>query len=74
MAPIPIELAIKEICPLVSNTIVVGDGERYLSALLTFKTEVSMTTGKLTNELSRESLLFLVTRLECTAKSVDEAR
>lgn len=37
VAPIPIEMAIKDCCPILSNCVVVGDSERYLSALLTLR-------------------------------------
>lgn len=37
VAPLPIEQTIKDCCPLISHVVVVGDGERYLSALLTLR-------------------------------------
>ena len=74
VAPLPIELAIKDSCPIISNCVVVGDGERYLSVLLTLRLHVSKTTRTFTSELSRDVLLFLVTKLQSTAKTAEEAQ
>lgn len=40
VAPIPIEETIKKCLPCISNAMVVGDQKKYLTVLLTFKTEV----------------------------------
>ena len=74
VAPLPIELAIKDSCPIISNCVIVGDGERYLSALLTFRLQISKDTRTFTSELSRDVLLFLVTKLESIAKTAEEAQ
>lgn len=74
VAPIPIELSIKDNCPIVSNCVVVGDGQRYLSVLLTLRVQISRLTGKVSNELAPDVILFLVTRLESKSKTVDEVR
>lgn len=39
VAPLPIEEAIKEACKFLSNVIVIGDDRKYLTALITLKTE-----------------------------------
>jgi len=39
VAPLPIEEALKDACKCVSNVIVIGDDRKYLSALITLKTE-----------------------------------
>jgi long-chain-fatty-acid--CoA ligase ACSBG len=74
VAPLPIELSIKDACSLISNCVVVGDGERYLSALLTLRVTVNRATGRMTNELSPDAILFLLTKLESKARTVDECR
>lgn len=45
IAPVLIEDALKDICPIISNVVVVGDDRKYLAALITFKVDVDMTTG-----------------------------
>lgn len=40
VAPIPIEDAVKEALPIVSNCMLIGDKKKFLSMLLTLKTEV----------------------------------
>lgn len=37
MAPIPIENLVKEKIPIISNALLVGDGAKFLSMLLTLK-------------------------------------
>jgi len=74
VAPIPIELAIKDLCPIISNCVVVGDGERYLSALITLRVNVSRQTGRMTNDLAADVLLFLLTKLDSKSRTVEEAR
>lgn len=53
---------------------VVGDGERYLSALITLRVVFSRTTGRFTNDLALDIIHFFVTKLESKARTVDEAR
>lgn len=37
VSPIPIEISIKEVCPIVNHAIVIGDERKYLTCLLTLK-------------------------------------
>jgi len=39
VAPLPIEEALKEICKIISNIVVLGDDKKYLAALITLKTD-----------------------------------
>ncbi|XP_004349906.1 hypothetical protein CAOG_01386 [Capsaspora owczarzaki ATCC 30864] len=39
VAPIPIEESIKKAIPVISNALVIGDGRKYVTALLTLKTD-----------------------------------
>ncbi len=48
VAPLPIEEYFKELCKIVSNVIVLGDDRKYLSALITLKTD---TEGNLQKEV-----------------------
>jgi long-chain-fatty-acid--CoA ligase ACSBG len=37
ISPVPIELAMQDVCPLIAHCFIVGDDQKYLSALLTLK-------------------------------------
>lgn len=41
VAPVPIEDSVKEVLPIVSNCMLIGDKKKFLSMLLTLKTEVN---------------------------------
>lgn len=45
VAPVLIEDSLKSICPIINNVMVIGDDKKYLSALVTFKVDVDMSTG-----------------------------
>jgi long-chain-fatty-acid--CoA ligase ACSBG len=45
IAPVPIEDNFKETCPPCSNIMVVGEQQRFMAALITFKVDVDPTTG-----------------------------
>ena len=45
-----------------------------MSALLTLRVQISRLTGKVSNELAPDVVLFLVTRLESKSKTVEEVR
>lgn len=45
VAPVPIEDNFKEQCPACSNIMLVGENRRFMSALITFKVDIDMTTG-----------------------------
>jgi long-chain-fatty-acid--CoA ligase ACSBG len=70
VAPDPIEMTIKDLCPIVSNCIVVGDRQRYLTALLTLRVATSRKTGLPTNNLAPDVVLYLVSKLNSTSKTV----
>ena len=53
--PVYIENSIVELCPVISNIIVIGDKKKYLSCLITLKCEVDK-EGEPTNRLSMLSL------------------
>jgi len=52
VAPIPIEDAMKNELPVLSNAMVVGDRRKFLSALLTFKVEMDLDTMEPKDELT----------------------
>ena len=45
VAPVPIEDNFKAVCPPCSNIMVVGEGQRFMAALITFKVDVDPKSG-----------------------------
>ena len=58
VAPVPIEDCFKEMCPPCSNIMLVGEGRRFLAALITFKVEVDLTNGQPSLNLLQEARTF----------------
>uniref|UniRef100_A0A8C5AK86 Long-chain-fatty-acid--CoA ligase ACSBG2 n=1 Tax=Gadus morhua TaxID=8049 RepID=A0A8C5AK86_GADMO len=54
--PVPIEDAVKEMVPLVSNAMLIGDKRKFLSMLLTVKGQLNEETGVPTDELTAEAV------------------
>nr|XP_055024176.1 long-chain-fatty-acid--CoA ligase ACSBG2 isoform X2 [Misgurnus anguillicaudatus] len=54
--PVPIEDAIKEAVPLISNAMLIGDKRKFLSMLLTIKSQVNGETGIPEDELTPEAV------------------
>ena len=51
ISPVPIENKIMELCPIIANCVVIGDKRKFLSCLISLKTEVDPLTGEPTNKL-----------------------
>uniref|UniRef100_A0A7N8WIX3 Long-chain-fatty-acid--CoA ligase ACSBG2 n=1 Tax=Mastacembelus armatus TaxID=205130 RepID=A0A7N8WIX3_9TELE len=56
--PVPIEDAVKEAVPLISNAMLIGDKRKFLSMLLTIKCQVNTNSGIPEDELTPEALEF----------------
>ncbi|XDV49206.1 hypothetical protein PO909_018498 [Leuciscus waleckii] len=54
--PVPIEDAVKEAIPLISNAMLIGDKRKFLSMLLTIKCQVNSETGAPEDELTPEAV------------------
>ncbi|XP_054913943.1 long-chain-fatty-acid--CoA ligase ACSBG2 isoform X2 [Poeciliopsis prolifica] len=54
--PIPIEDAVKEAVPLISNAMLIGDKRKFLTMLLTIKSQVNAETGDPEDELTPEAV------------------
>jgi long-chain-fatty-acid--CoA ligase ACSBG len=61
--PQPIETLLKDVCPIISHAIVIGDERKYLSVLLTLKCTYNQRNGQLTNELQQEVQSYIYRRL-----------
>jgi len=71
--PVPIEDDIKEELPCVSNAIVVGDRQRFLSCLLSLKTEIDQETLSPSNKLASATLSWLLEVADVKdAKTIDD--
>uniref|UniRef100_A0A1A8IEP3 Long-chain-fatty-acid--CoA ligase ACSBG2 n=1 Tax=Nothobranchius kuhntae TaxID=321403 RepID=A0A1A8IEP3_NOTKU len=56
--PVPIEDAVKDAVPLISNAILIGDNKKFLSMLLTIKCDINAETGNPEDELLPEAVEF----------------
>ncbi|XP_056319746.1 long-chain-fatty-acid--CoA ligase ACSBG2 isoform X1 [Danio aesculapii] len=56
--PVPIEDAVKEAVPLISNAMLIGDKRKFLSMLLTVKCQINGDTGVPEDELTPEAVEF----------------
>lgn len=73
VAPVPIEDMFKAECPPCSNIMVVGEQQRFMGALITFKVGVDMKTGLPSNDLVEEAQAYFKDKLGLTLKTSDEA-
>uniref|UniRef100_A0A6Q2XAR8 Long-chain-fatty-acid--CoA ligase ACSBG2 n=1 Tax=Esox lucius TaxID=8010 RepID=A0A6Q2XAR8_ESOLU len=69
--PVPIEDAVKEALPLVSNAMLIGDKRKFLAMLLTIKCQVNGDTGAPEDELTPEAI-ELCRKLGSSATRVSE--
>lgn len=72
VSPVPIENKVIELCPLISNCVVVGDQRKFLSALIALKTEVDPATGEPSNRIAASMVESLKSR-GSQATTVEEA-
>ena len=72
VSPVPIENKIIELCPLIANCVVVGDKRKFLSCLISLKTEVDPATGEPTDKLAT-SVVAKIRGLGSKATTVREA-
>ncbi|CAN9500311.1 unnamed protein product [Ophioblennius macclurei] len=54
--PVPIEDEVKEVLPLISNAMLIGDKKKFLSMLLTIKCQVNPESGEPEDELTSEAV------------------
>lgn len=73
VAPVPIEDTFKAQCPICSNIILIGENRRFMSALITLKAEMDMTTGLPSDKLLPETVDHLKRTLKINVKDTHEA-
>ena len=73
IAPVPIEDQFKFHCPACSNIMLIGEGQRFMAAFITFKVSVDMATGIPTTNLEKESIDFFKNNCGVNVKTSEEA-
>lgn len=58
VAPVPIEDAFKAECPACSNIMLVGENQRFMGALITFKVDIDMKTGLPSTNLTEDAVAY----------------
>eukprot|EP00076_Gallus_gallus_P030673 XP_015155300.1 long-chain-fatty-acid--CoA ligase ACSBG2 isoform X1 [Gallus gallus] len=56
--PVPIEDAVKEACPIISNAMLVGDKAKFLAMLLTLKCIINTESGEPGDDLTAEAIEY----------------
>jgi long-chain-fatty-acid--CoA ligase ACSBG len=72
IAPVLIEDQLKSICPVISNVIAVGEQQRFIAALITFKVDID-SKGNPTNKLAMEATNYFQSNLKVTVETTEEA-
>ena len=73
IAPVGVEDKFKLQCPPCSNIMLVGEGQRFLGALITFKVDIDPKTGIPTRNLMLEAREFFKQELGLTISTSDQA-
>lgn len=73
IAPVPVEDNFKFICPPCSNIMMVGEMQRFMASLITFKVDIDPKTGVPSKNLITEARTFFKNELGEDIKTTDEA-
>jgi long-chain-fatty-acid--CoA ligase ACSBG len=73
IAPVPIEDNFKDNCPPCSNIMLLGEAQRFMACIITFKVDVDPKSGLPSKNLTAETQSFLQKELGLTIKTTDEA-
>jgi len=63
VAPVPIEDNFKKVCAACSNIMMVGEGQRFMGAIITFKVDMDPKTGHATDNLFIEAKSYFKEKL-----------
>uniref|UniRef100_A0A8C8RMW9 Long-chain-fatty-acid--CoA ligase ACSBG2 n=1 Tax=Pelusios castaneus TaxID=367368 RepID=A0A8C8RMW9_9SAUR len=69
--PVPIEDAVKEAVPIISNAMLVGDKAKFLAMLLTLKCNINGETGEPEDDLTPEAIAYCL-KLGSNARKVSD--
>ncbi|OQV24216.1 Long-chain-fatty-acid--CoA ligase ACSBG2 [Hypsibius exemplaris] len=72
--PVAIEDTVKEHLPIVSHAMLIGDKRKFLSILLTLKTDIDLNSGDPINTLTRPTQEWIKEATGVEVKTVEEAR
>ena len=72
VAPVLIEEAFKQLCPIINNIMVVGENQRFMGAILTFKVDIDPVSGIPSKNLTTECKNNFKSILDMEVKSVDD--
>lgn len=73
IAPVPVEDNFKVACPPCSNIMMVGEMQRFMACLITFKVDIDPKTGQPSNNLMAEATNFFKKELGVDLKTSDDA-
>lgn len=73
VAPVPIEDLFKQFCPACSNIMLVGENQRFMAALITFKVDIDMSTGTPSDKLTPEVVKYLKENVGVDIQTSQEA-
>ncbi len=70
VSPIPIEVSIKEVCPIINHAVVIGDERKYLTCLLTIKCRMDNQSGggRPSDDLAPEVVSYIQSSLGIRGK------
>ena len=73
MAPVPIEDLFKQSCPACSNIMLIGENQRFMAALITFKVDIDQKTGIPSRNLTAEAKIAFKNEAGVDVSTSDEA-
>lgn len=73
VAPVPIEDNFKVCCPPCANIMVIGENQRFMAALITFKVDIDMKTGLPSTNLLEDAQMYFKQNVGVDVKTSEEA-
>lgn len=73
VAPVPIEDFFKQSCAACSNIMLIGENQRFMAAIITFKVDIDMSTGTPSNKLTPEVVKYFKDNAGVDITTSDEA-
>ncbi|ODN00704.1 Long-chain-fatty-acid--CoA ligase ACSBG2 [Orchesella cincta] len=74
VAPVPIEDNIKSVLPFISNAMVIGDKLKFLSVLITIKSDINLDTQEPQQKLLPVSKAWIETHGSCKVATIKDVR